>query len=641
MKGLTPARNDAPPSAANKGARIPSFLRDPRVRLRLEAGVSIGLAVGLFVYILSVLNVFSGLETLTTDFLYQPFPASGNVVIIAIDKKSLDEIGPWPWPRAIQAALLDRLSSSTPRVIAFDLVFPQPVPEDSAFASAIQRSGTVILAGVGVPAAEYPPTENSFPQFDVVALPAEGLRDAATAVGHQTIVPDPDGIVRRVPLAIDSNDTRYPAVGLVSASTFRNAKQIIYDLPARTVHVGETSIPTDQYGNALIAFTRPHEGLPTYSYSDVLRGQVPAQAFASKIVLIGGVATSESENYATPLTKGEERTYNVNIQADLANMLVSAPPFTLRELGGARQILLLFLAALLAGLTLPHIRPLYSAAVTLVYLLLLLLGAFEAFSRGVIVQFFYPALALIGTFALIALFRYLWEERQRQFLSLLFRRYLTADSVGRVVDAIDRGELPLTGTRREVTVLYADLRGFAAISEGLGAAIVLEIVNRYLELAFRAIQAEEGTINKPMGDALVAIWNAPLDQEDHATRAVRAAVEIRRSIQRFHGARDNEEQLNYGIGLATGTAVLGNINALGKVEYTLVGETVNIAARISAFANNNQVLADAVTAKGAPEGVEVRELNPVRVRGRKEPLPIWEIREPAGSPEKKAEEAEE
>ncbi len=197
------------------------------------------------------------------------------------------------------------------------------------------------------------------------------------------------------------------------------------------------------------------------------------------------------------------------------------------------------------------------------------------------------------------------------------------------MEAVDRGELPLSGARRIVTVLYADLRGFSSLSEGLAPEAVLELVNRYLELMMAEIQAENGTVSKPMGDALVAIWNAPLDQPDHAPRAAQTAINIRRSLVRFQRSNGDERGLNVGLGLATGVGILGNISALGKVEYTLVGETVNVAARISAFAGTNQILADVATAQALPAEIEKRELQPVRIRGRKEPLPIWEIRDTA------------
>jgi adenylate cyclase len=607
--------------------RILSLFRDARFRLRLQVGLVIALAVGLLLSVALFLEILTPLDPILTDLVYQPITPSGRVSIIAIDKKSLDQIGPWPWSRAIHAGLLERLSNAPPRVVAFDIPFPQPAPEDPGFAAAIKKAGNVILACVGVEAAAYPPHYNSLPQFDVLLLPTTDLRQAAAGIGHRLLPTDSDEIVRRVPLAIETTGTRYPALGIAAAQGYLGTKDVAYDLPHRLVTLGDARVQTDEYGRILINFLTTREGIYVYSYSDVFTGLVPASTFADTIVLIGGTSTTEPETYATPLTSGDTTAFNVEIQAGLAEMLVSTPPRLLQRQDPLDQIAFTLIVALIAGLTLPHLRPLPAAALTILYLLTIMFLAFEAFNHGLILRVLYPALALILTFGCIATFRYLSEERRRQFLTVLFGRYVPADSVAHVVDAVDRGELPLSGARRKVTVLYADLRGFAALSEGLAPEAVLEFVNSYLEIMLREIQSENGTVNKPMGDALVALWNAPLDQPDHAPRGLRAAINIRRSILRFQKSQGEEQSLNVGLGLATGYAVLGNISALGKVEYTLVGETVNVASRISAFASNNQILADEATAQAAPEVIEKRELTPVRIRGRKDPLPVWEIRD--------------
>ena len=625
----------------NLTQRLPPPFNEVRTRFRLQAGAAIAIGACFFVYILLFSNLLAPLNRFATDFLYHPISTNPQIAIIAIDSKSLDEIGPLPWPRAIYSALLDRLQAAPPRVIAFDLMFPQPTSDDNTFAKTITRSGNVLLAVNGVPAAAYPNQTESLPAYDVVILPDEKLQSATAGNGHRNISPDDDGIVRRIATGIQSNNIQYPALGLAAAARAINSSVIEYDLPARAVRVGNLNIPVDEYGNTLLNFSSPTAGIETYSYVDVFRGQVPASTFQDKVVFIGGTGSIETQAYRIPLNLGEAQTYNVNLQADLANMLLNTPPNTLAAQGALAQLALTLVFALLAGLTLPHLRPLYALALLLVYLVVLLLLAFEAFNRGTVIQILYPALALILTATSIIVFRYLFEERRRRFLTLLFRRYVPADSVGRVVDAIDRGELPLSGTRRLVTVLYADLRGFAALAEDTRAETVLGMVNRYMELAMQAIQREEGTVSKPMGDALIAIWNAPLDQSDHCARALRTAIQIRRNLMRYQQKNVAEDKLNFGIGLATGWAVLGNISALGKVEYTLVGDTVNIASRISAFANNNQILADNATTKAAPAEISTRELTPVRVRGRKEPLPVWEIRdeepiEPAGEDHEEA-----
>ncbi|OQY95879.1 MAG: hypothetical protein B6D41_05605 [Chloroflexi bacterium UTCFX4] len=609
------------------GARLPPPFDDARVRFRLQAGAAIALGVCFIVYLLLFINFLASLNQLATDFLYHPIAPNPNIAIIAIDSKSLDEIGTYPWPRAVHAALLERLQAAPPRLVAFNLLFPQPSPDDAAFALTMQKSDNVLLAVAGVTAAAYAKQVESLPTFDVMISPDQILGDSARAFGHRTITPDADGIVRRVATAIRANEINYPALGLAVAAEALDVHEIQYDLPARVVRVGSLTIPVDEYGNMLLNFTSPRAGIPIYSYVDVFRGNVPAAAFQDKLVFIGGTGNIESRIFTIPLNLDNTQIYDVQLQADLSNMLLNALPNTLAPQSALGQLALTLAVALLAGLTLPHLKPLYAFALTLIYLLGLLLAAFEVFNRGVVIQILYPGLALLLTALSITVFRYLFEERRRRALTMLFRRYMPAENVGRVVDAIDRGELPLTGARRIVTVLYTDWRGFATLSEETAPETVLKMVNRYMEIALEPIQAEGGTVSKPMGDALIAIWNAPLDQPDHCERGIRTAIQIQRNLARHQQIHATEEKLNFGMGIATGWAVLGNISARGKVEYTLIGDTVNVAARISAFANNNQILVDSATAATAYEGIILRQLTPVRVRGRKEPLPVWEARD--------------
>lgn len=611
--------------------RVLVRLRDPRMRLRFEAGLAIGLGVGLFLSLALYFGMLGNLDHLLTDLIYQPIQPSGKVAIIAIDQKSLSQIGTWPWPRTVHAAMLDRLSDAPPRVVVIDIPFTVPMPEDAGLAETIQKAGNVILAIDRVDAAAYPQKLGAFPKYDVLLLPPLVLRSAAKGLGHRMLAPDTDGVLRRAPIAIETTLVREPALGIAAADAYLGVGDIAYDLAHRRVSIGDSRIQTDDYGQMLLNFGGARKGIDTYSYSDVYAGLIPTTAFTGKIVFIGGTSTTEQETFATPLSSGTSSTYNVAVEAGIAEMLVTSPPQLLLRDDPLNQIAVILFVALIAGLTLPHLRPLSAAALTILFLIFLMLASSEAFDLGFIIHVIYPALALLLTFVVIATFRYLSEERRRQFLTTLFRRYVSAESVAHVVDAVDRGELPLTGTRRKVTVLYADLRGFSSLSDGLAPEAVLDFVNSYLELMLREIQLESGTVNKPMGDALVAIWNAPLDQPDHASRALRSAVGIRRSILRFQKARGEEKSVNIGLGLATGFAVLGNINALGKVEYTLVGETVNVASRISAFAGSNQILADAETAEATPIEIEKRELTPVRVRGRKDPLPIWEIKDSTDS----------
>lgn len=608
-------------------AHLPPPLNNLRVRFRLQAGAAIALIAGFITILLLFSNLLAPFDRLATDLLYHPLAAQPSIAIIAIDKRSLDEIGTFPWSRSIYADLLNRLAAKPARVVVFDIGMSQTTTDDDVFGAALRKSGNVLLAVTADDSAKTVPQSGMPPTYAQISPPAPGLTVFAKRLGHRLIVPDPDQTTRRVPTIIQAGGTQYPALGLVAAAEFLDVPDINANVGAQTTLFGKYRVPMDEYGNALLNFTSPHADISTFSFIDVLRGAVPPDSFANKLVFIGGSSTIESEQYNIPLQIDDARTFNVNLEADLANMLLTNPPQTLQTQSALGQLGLILALALFAGFTLPHVRLLYGVALTLVYLAVFLLYAFDTFNRGLIIQIFYPGLALVITSASIIAFRYFSEERRRQFLTLFFRRYVPAEIVGRVIDAIDRGELPLTGTRRMVTVLYADLRGFASISEEIKAEVVLQTVNRYMELALQAITRQGGTVSKPMGDALIAVWNAPLDQKNHCERGLEAAVEIRRNFLLYQKKDETQEKFSVGIGLATGWAVMGNINALGKEEYTLVGDTVNVAARISAFANNNQILADTLTTQKPPNDIVVRELSPVRVRGRKEPLPVWEVRE--------------
>lgn len=616
--------------------RLVHTLHDRRLRIRFEAGAVIGLAVGLTCSVALFFGILGPLDPLLSDLVYQPIPPTGRAIVISIDEKSVEEIGRWPWPRTVFAGLLDRLRSARPRVIAIDLPLSQSTDQDGEFATAIRRSGNVLLCTSSPEAGLAASQANGLPKPAGGATPTMTLALSAAGLGHCALTPDPDGVLRRMPAAVRVTGVQIPALGLAAANSYLRLTPMTYDLPQRRVLLGTTEIQTDEGGRMLLKFTSTRGGVETVPFSDVLSGRIPDAEFTDKIVMIGGTRAIGQPEYATPVASGNNSVPGVEIEAGVAEMLLATPPRLLQRDDSLYQLAAILLVALVGGLTLPHLRPLSAAALTLLYFLVLAITAYQAFGNGLVIRIAYPGLALILTFGAVAIFRYLSEERRRQFLTVLFRRYVPPESVAHVVEAADRGEVPLSGSRRKVTVLYADLRGFSGLSEGLEPEAVLELVNGYLELLLQEIHLENGTVNKPMGDALIAVWNAPLDQPDHGPRALRACINIRKGVLRYEAGRTEQHAINIGMGLATGYAVFGNIHALGKVEYTLVGETVNIASRISAFAGKNQILADTETAQTIPDGMSKRELSPVRIRGRKDPLPVWEVNdtvEPAGEDE--------
>jgi adenylate cyclase len=386
------------------------------------------------------------------------------------------------------------------------------------------------------------------------------------------------------------------------------------------------TISFDDKGQVLIDFGGVPRTIPTYSFSDVIRGQVAPDTFRDKLVFVGLVGDADPTLYATPLTGGAEIEPNVDIQAQIADMWLSNPPHTLEPQDNLALIASILAMSLLAGLTMPHVRPLSAAALALIYALAYLLYSFELFASGVLPNLLLPPLALVLTFMTVVTFRYLTEERPRRALILLFRRYLSNDSADRVVENIDSGELKLVGMQRMVTVLNVELRGLSDLADRESAEVVLSVANKQVGVVSRAITDEGGIVTKPLGDSVVAVWNALLEQSDHIDRALRTASEIRRLVHTQRGQLNDGAAFSIAMAISTGTAIVGRVKTIDQSEFTVLGNAVDNAKDVCAFAGPLQILVDQNTAQNSHTAIELRELSPIRIRGRKEPMAIWEVK---------------
>lgn len=607
-----------------------------RLQNRLQVGSALALGVGLLLTALLFSGWLEAFQARLSDFLYQPRAPSGQVVIIAIDDASLAELGPWPWPRATLADLINALAPHSPRVLALALVLSDPSTEftqspsagsgpvssadDLALAQALPRVPHVVQPIVGVEATRFPPRVNALPRFDVALGPAPALQTPNTTLAHAMIVPDADGVVRRLPVAIDAAGRRYPALGIAALALYQN-RALELELTNGRVALGTTRLPVDAYGQMRLNFGSP-KARRVLSFADALRGRVDLAPLRDKIVLIGITSAATPQSYETPLSFGSRHAYPVEIQADLIETLLGG--YLLIDQDRLVQITMIFLMALLAGATLPHARWLSAAALTLIYFLVYLGYAFQEFNDGVVVQPLYPALALFLTFALAMTFRHFAEERPRAFIGRLFRRSVAPEAVDQVLAVFDQGVLALGGVRRKVSVLYVDLRDFAALAEVLAPEGALTLLNRTVAQIVASIFRYDGSIARHTGDTLLAVWNLPLEQCDHASRAVRAAVEIQHEFAHARQSEPKELTFAIGLGIATGRAVAGHLGTSARGEYTLIGEIVTIAERL-ALKPDRGVFIDAATREQIGAAFETRAVNPVRLRRKSDPLDVWEV----------------
>ncbi len=286
------------------------------------------------------------------------------------------------------------------------------------------------------------------------------------------------------------------------------------------------------------------------------------------------------------------------------------------------QVVLIFLLALLAGASLPHLGVLSAAGMTLVYLLVYLAYAYQKLDEGILVQPLYPALALALTFAGAMLFRYFAEDRPRALVNQLFRRQVPPEVIERIVRVFDAGAFPLAGARRSATVLCIDWRDFDLLAETLAPPALIQSVNHFLKISAEVVFRHEGILIKESSETLLAVWNLPLDQSHRAGRAVAAALELRGELRA--AARARKIQIEVGIGIATGSVVAGNIGSGTRGEYGIIGAVATLANRLAGKSARGIYL-DGKTAQEIGDEFDLSPSASFHLHGVTEPIAVWRV----------------
>jgi adenylate cyclase len=532
---------------------------------------------------------------------------AAEVAVVGIDEQTLADLQPLrtPYPRSLHARVIDRLRRDGARVIAYDLEFTEQTDQkqDNALIEAARRAGNVVFADRA--ARDRPRGETG------VFGGLEGVRYARATVGV-SILHNIAGRVYRFP----REGNGVPSFPVAAARRFTGRP------PPRSGFAGD--------GQAWIDYAGPPGTIRPASFSRVLRGQFAPGTFRGRIVVVGSTAPILKDLVDTAVgdsMPGPE----LNAHA-IATVLRGFP------LGEAPDGLALALLIAL-GLAVPAaaipLRGLRWLPVPLGALALWLVGAQLAFDGGSIVPLV-PGLVALGAGLLGTLaVTYATELRDRRRLRETFARFVPEAVVDDVV-ARTGGDLRLAGARREGTVLFCDLRGFTSCAEKLAAEQVIELLNRYLTEMSDAILDAGGTVVSYMGDGIMAVFGAPLEQADHADRALRAAREmLDRRLPRFNAwARDFglSDDFEMGIGISSGPVMSGNVGSERRLEYTAVGDTTNTASRLEAMTKEHGVpilISDTTRAWLREPAADLFDLGELPVRGRSAPLRAWTLRPPA------------
>jgi adenylate cyclase len=610
----------------------------------------VGLGALALAVLVHVLGVVRPLEWKSWDarlrLLARPERADKDIVIFLIDQYSLDyfekQMGlPWPWPRQVYSAVIDYLRTGGAKAVFFDLILSESsragVEDDQDMARAMERAGNVFLTlsmsqkeeseedplvseleRFAMAKDKLPP--GSFPKAQSVGLPVEDLIRAARGAGNVLFLPDKDGVFRRLPLAGVYMDRLIPSISVALAGFVGGGKNV-------------SSVPVDAEGRMIIRYHGPAGTYKRYSIASIINSwalieegkepQVAPSEFSGKTVLIGGSAPGILDNRPTPLSGACP---GVEIHATvLDNLLrkdfVRIPP---------PAVFLGFLAfvSLLTAAGASVLKKIRHLVIFLVLCLAVPAAAvWLAFRAGFWLDFVVPEFSVVAGFLGASLLNYSVEGKQRRFIKSVFQHYLSPDVIERVIE--NPSLLRLGGEKREITSFFSDVAGFTSISEALSPEDLVNLLNEYLSEMTDIILASGGTLDKYEGDAVIAFWNAPLDQPDHALRACRAALACQKRLAELQ-PRFLEK---YGravamrIGLNSGAAVVGNMGSTRRFDYTAMGDTINLAARLEGACKQYKVpvLVGETTFGLVRDAIAAREVDIIRVVGKAKPVAVHEI----------------
>ena len=609
------------------------------------------------------------------------------ISIVDIDEKSLQSIGQWPWPRNIVADLIQKIHKSGASVIGLDVVFAEndrTSPKNSLLSlrdilserytqqelTALSEKSAfdydIILGDV---VADAPTVlgyvfqtvndglkkegDRPFPSINLSLSPPElqykdltmlsayrailNVPDIAIArtEGFFNVFPDLSGTVRKVPLFMELDGIPYPSLGLEMLRVGLNIPQV-------TLHASHQKkgdkfsflgltlknkfIPTDGQGQVTINFRGPVGSFPYTSAVDVLQGSTAANAFKDRYVLVGTSAAGLLDLRATPFSNVYP---GVEVHANLIDNILQGDPFThdiFTEIG------LTYTTIVIGGLTiaalLTYSSPLIGGFGSLFLIITCLLyGNYKFFFlENKLVGVTYPLFSILSVFLFVTLFNFFFKDREKKFIQSAFSHYVSPKVVDQLIQLPDK--LSLKGEEKKLTIFFNDIRDFTAISERMHSQQLGIFMNEYLTAMSNVIMEHGGTVDKYIGDAIMALWGAPLDDEKHAENAVRASLHMLQKLEELKPVwqRKGLPAVDIGIGLNTGVVSVGNFGSEQRFDYTALGDAVNLASRLEGLNKlyGTNILISQSTKSELQDKFFCRFVDLVRVIGKNEPVTIYQ-----------------
>ncbi len=664
-----------------------------------------GLSFGLF-------DLFE-LKTLDMKFLDRgEIPPHDQVVIAAVDEKSINRLGLWPWSRIRIAQLVFELKKAGAEVIVFDVIFSDEErlklsnilrtvqneidaievedcrdcdklrekvldflddeiansDPDKLLSQAMQMVDKLVLGfflytdtneikqqdikalrdeleriklskvSLIRPMEEenadsYP---QAYPRTLAARLPLEIFTDSTDYFGHFNFRPDEDGSMRWVSLLMEVADENtepllYPALSLQAAAAYLDSEIVVHTYPEGVHHLSlglggdARNIPVDKHGRLLINYHGPERTFPHYPAVDIIEGKIPPENLKGKVVLVGVSATAVYDLRVTPFQKDFP---GVEIHANVIDNILNDDYISRPWWAKFFEMALILFLGLFFGVMLSRLSAIWGAS-----LMLFVIGAYYLvekyvfFANGHWVNFTLPTLLASLIFLSCYVYRYMTEEREKRKIKGAFKQYLSESVVDHLMENVDK--LKLGGDKREITVLFTDVRSFTTVSEGLTPEQLGNFINEYLNPMTEIVLKYEGVLDKYVGDEVMAFWGAPLEQPDHARRACETGLDMLAELDKLNRRWESRGMptIEIGVGVNTGMMWVGNMGSNLRFDYSLLGDNVNLGARLEG--TNKQygthMIISEHTHNVVKEHFICRQLDSIRVKGKNKPVTIYEL----------------
>jgi adenylate cyclase len=613
-----------------------------------------------------------------------------RIVLAVIDEKSIAREGKWIWPRSKMAKLVHELSQAGAKVIAFDIGFLEPDQSkqqvfrvidqlkdkirqdgtqaffenlkkesdyDNMLAEAIRDSNAKVVLGYffhinpeeapgltkeerrihieNISGSEYKLLQLDSPEaLKSLRLEAYAPQSNISEIAKQTpfsgyfnMMPDKDGVVRSIPAIIKLKNSLYPPLSLLTASIALNKNLLLHidDVGVKSLKVGDISVPTDESGRILINYRGPGKTFPHIPVTDILNRNVNPDNLKDKIVLVGATAIAIYDLRVTPFANEFP---GLEIHANIIDNILNRQILHRPDWMAIFDVMAMVFFGILLGLILPRVGAFWGFIITAAIFSSHILICQHLFQKGLVLNLVYPLVVTLVIYVGITAYRYVTESGQKKFIRDAFSYYLAPSVVKQLIESPEK--LILGGEERNITAFFSDVQSFTSISEKLSPQDLVQLLNEFLTEMTDVILKYEGTVDKFEGDAIIAFFGAPNELGNHAEIACKACIDMQKrlAVLREKWKSESRPELKMRIGLCTGPAVVGNMGSKSRMDYTMMGDTVNTAARLEGV--NKLYGTYIMMSESTHHAIDkdkflTRELDAIYVVGKQIPITIYQL----------------